>query len=187
MKYYYEENKKEKGPISIDELKNLNLKRNTLVWREGLAKWQNAEEIEELSHLFKETPPPIPISKSEKVKEIISAEGEAIFKLFLLALGLTFIFYLAILKAYEPPYLSDQELKDMNEYLKNRDSEVVGQYGRWLGQSRYDEGIQVGSLPYINEIRKKRYLEDVNSTSIGAFFILFTVLLVGRYILKNSN
>ncbi|MFD0330168.1 DUF4339 domain-containing protein [Streptacidiphilus monticola] len=37
-----------------------NLTRTTLVWRNGQANWQPAEQIAELAPLFANVPPPLP-------------------------------------------------------------------------------------------------------------------------------
>lgn len=78
--YYYADGKEQKGPFTLDELKELNITKETKVWYEGMAKWGKAGEIESLSSLFNRLPPPIddesieppPIdSKSKRIKIII--------------------------------------------------------------------------------------------------------------------
>ncbi len=58
----------QKGPYSFDELKNLNLKRDSLVWHEGMENWKKAESVDLLKELFKTMPPPIP-SEESKTKQ----------------------------------------------------------------------------------------------------------------------
>ena len=60
MDYYYLLNRIKKGPVSLEELKGLKLEKNTLVWREGLTDWTNANKLDELKELFKVSPPPVP-------------------------------------------------------------------------------------------------------------------------------
>jgi len=61
MKHYYTYiNGKQIGPITIEELKLLDIEKSTLVWYEGLSDWIEAEKIEELSDYFDmPLPPPI--------------------------------------------------------------------------------------------------------------------------------
>ena len=72
MKQYYVAIDGEKqGPFSISELHKINLNKKTLVWYSGLGDWVNAEEIDELTHLMNDSPPPIPLKKSDFTKNII--------------------------------------------------------------------------------------------------------------------
>lgn len=60
MEYYYLKNRFRYGPVKFEDLKSKDIKKDTLVWYEGLKDWTKAEEIKELKELFKVTPPPIP-------------------------------------------------------------------------------------------------------------------------------
>jgi hypothetical protein len=79
--FYYLDGKEQKGPYSIDQLKDLNLKSDTLIWEESFDNWKQLKEVEELKSLLKKVPPPPPIidtnvsskkeSDSEKEKVIL--------------------------------------------------------------------------------------------------------------------
>lgn len=72
MKHYhiYIDNE-QKGPFSLEELKEQKITNQTLVWFEGQTDWQKASEIEELVELFKSTPPPIKdFSQTPEIPEI---------------------------------------------------------------------------------------------------------------------
>ena len=57
-KYYYTDGTEKFGPFTLEELKQYGLKRETLVWYEGLGDaWQPAGEVGELSELFRFAPP----------------------------------------------------------------------------------------------------------------------------------
>lgn len=60
MEYYYLKNRLRYGPVKFEELKSKDIKKDTLVWYEGLKDWTKAGEIKELKELFKVKPPPIP-------------------------------------------------------------------------------------------------------------------------------
>lgn len=63
MNYFIIKNNQQYGPYSLENLKEGNVEKNTLVWYDGLADWTKASELEELKHLFvakANTPPPIP-------------------------------------------------------------------------------------------------------------------------------
>ena len=53
MSYYYAKNEEKIGPLSLDELKKIELKKDTLVWHEGLDDWVKAEEVKELRDFIK--------------------------------------------------------------------------------------------------------------------------------------
>ncbi len=63
--YYVAVNGQKTGPFSINELKTQNIKRDTLVWTEGLSEWTKAEFIPALKELFKAMPPPVPGSETK--------------------------------------------------------------------------------------------------------------------------
>ncbi|HSC55120.1 MAG TPA: DUF4339 domain-containing protein [Phnomibacter sp.] len=59
--YFIHDGQNEKGPLNIEQLKFEQLKKDTLIWYEGLEDWIAANEVEELKCLFavKSTPPPL--------------------------------------------------------------------------------------------------------------------------------
>ena len=59
--FYYLDEKEQKGPFSIDQLKTVGLKPDTLVWTEGFENWKPVKDIEEFKVFIKKTPPPPPI------------------------------------------------------------------------------------------------------------------------------
>ncbi len=87
--YYIHDGSLEKGPFTLEQLKNETITSNTQVWYEGLAAWTTADQIEELRSLLAVKPPPLqvkvqPVSavehyeknkKSSKAKYIWTALG----------------------------------------------------------------------------------------------------------------
>jgi len=65
-KYYFAEGNEQKGPYSIEELKNYKISATTLIWREGLNDWVEATSLKELETLFKSVPPPLTKEKYNK-------------------------------------------------------------------------------------------------------------------------
>lgn len=59
--FYYLDEKEQKGPFNIDQLRTVGLKPDTLVWTDGFENWKPVREVEELKGLLKKTPPPPPI------------------------------------------------------------------------------------------------------------------------------
>ena len=57
--FYIHKDDQQQGPFTIDELKDLKITRETMVWFEGADDWKKAEEIEELKEIIKSIPPPI--------------------------------------------------------------------------------------------------------------------------------
>lgn len=58
--FYYLDEKEQKGPFNIDQLKKVGLKADTLVWTDGFENWKPVKDIEELRVLLRKAPPPIP-------------------------------------------------------------------------------------------------------------------------------
>jgi uncharacterized membrane protein YhaH (DUF805 family) len=58
-KYFFSIGQDKEGPVSLVELKQKDLKPNTLIWHEGLEDWAEAKNIEELKEIFELSPPPI--------------------------------------------------------------------------------------------------------------------------------
>ncbi len=58
-KYFINKDGEEKGSFSFEELKEMKIERNTMVWFSGLDKWVKAEHVEELKPLFEMIPPKI--------------------------------------------------------------------------------------------------------------------------------
>lgn len=58
-KYHYSDEVNQFGPFAIEELKDKNISRDTMVWYQGLENWVKASEIDELKELLNSTPPPL--------------------------------------------------------------------------------------------------------------------------------
>lgn len=67
-KYFYIKDDNKLGPFDIEELKSENLKRDTLVWFQGIKDWTKASEIKELGELFIHLPPPVPTGQTKKFR-----------------------------------------------------------------------------------------------------------------------
>jgi hypothetical protein len=64
-KFFYASDGQQKGPISIDEIKQLittnKFNKETLIWKEGMANWTKASEVGNIASLFGGAPPPLPL------------------------------------------------------------------------------------------------------------------------------
>ena len=68
IQYMLVVNGQQSGPFGMEQLQMLagngQLKQDTLVWKQGMANWEAAGKVAELSQLFAAmTPPPIPSEK----------------------------------------------------------------------------------------------------------------------------
>jgi hypothetical protein len=63
-KYFYSDGTNNFGPFSIEELKEKEINRETIIWFQELGKWEKAGAIPELTELFTLVPPPIEKSNS---------------------------------------------------------------------------------------------------------------------------
>ncbi|MGB7786559.1 MAG: CD225/dispanin family protein [Salinimicrobium sp.] len=55
--YFYSDGLQKHGPFSLEELKNRNISRNTMVWTHPMEKWLPAEQLPELQDIFANQPP----------------------------------------------------------------------------------------------------------------------------------
>jgi len=58
-KYFYSNDNQKNGPYSFEELKNENIKKETLIWFEGLDDWTKAEYVSEIKEVLELSPPQI--------------------------------------------------------------------------------------------------------------------------------
>ncbi|MDR1859972.1 MAG: DUF4339 domain-containing protein [Bacteroidales bacterium] len=60
----------QQGPFSIDDLRGLNVSKETLVWQEGWEEWQKAGDTPELAPLFRAAPPTPPTPPTPPVTTV---------------------------------------------------------------------------------------------------------------------
>lgn len=73
MEYYILINNMKQGPFSLEDLRSKYITGNTMVWRNGLAQWVPASQLEELASIVNAVPPepPIPMPKTWMVESIL--------------------------------------------------------------------------------------------------------------------
>ncbi len=79
MKYWVVIENTQKGPFSLDELKEHSLTPNTLVWHEGLSQWVAAKEVKDVMDLIvkkQQVPPAIPVQQILDVEAGITNHDE---------------------------------------------------------------------------------------------------------------
>jgi len=59
-KYFYSVDKEKKGPLSIEEFKDIDIDKKTLIWFEGLEEWTPAGGLQDFQEILQLQPPPIP-------------------------------------------------------------------------------------------------------------------------------
>ncbi len=62
--FHIHDGQTEKGPFTLEQLESLSIKKDTLVWYEGLEQWIKAETEPELNKLFSSKPAPPPLTKT---------------------------------------------------------------------------------------------------------------------------
>jgi hypothetical protein len=64
VQYFVAVGGKQSGPFNEQQLAEMaqagTLQRDTLVWKTGMAAWQQAGQVAELANVFGSTPPPLP-------------------------------------------------------------------------------------------------------------------------------
>jgi hypothetical protein len=79
-KYFHSDGKEKHGPVSLDQLQQENIGKDTLIWFEGLDDWTPASEVEELRPILELRPPPLIAVESNVVLEKnLDVEVESVF------------------------------------------------------------------------------------------------------------
>lgn len=60
IQYFFAENNEQKGPFSLDQLRTMGLRPETLVWHEGLADWQRLDRTPDLAAALLAPLQPVP-------------------------------------------------------------------------------------------------------------------------------
>lgn len=168
MRYYILEKGDIKGPYTIDELKELNLKFNTKLCEEGSDKWKKIVEFEELLEVRKNIKPTPPLKD-----RIIKIYSKKIYKkntlvissfLFLLTFFAQLDFYK--LDHYEKniPYLIRNNLESFlffNEY-EEAEKEIES-----IKNSRITDIQKVTKLSQINDYRLENYIRLRNQGDVN--------------------
>jgi hypothetical protein len=56
-KYFYSNDNQKNGPYSFEELQNENIKKETLIWYEGMDDWTKASDLDEMTPILELKPP----------------------------------------------------------------------------------------------------------------------------------
>lgn len=67
--YYIAADGQQQGPFTIEDLKEKGIRKDTLVWTEGLEDWTKAEYIPVLKNILKATPPPLPKTETKSTSQ----------------------------------------------------------------------------------------------------------------------
>ncbi len=189
MKYFIVIDGSQKGPFSIEELKEKNIRKNTLVWADEFPDWVEAALVEELKEVINIQPPPIPKDKntpkkgepeikkvqdnliSTKTEVKVAKETKSVFHLMLYALVIGIfsfpIFYFGVYQA------AKYDNVNVSQHLNPEDFPFPLRYG--------------SSNEYMIKIRKDYYMEDSIGNSSITFVIAAGALILIRYISKTAK
>lgn len=178
--FFIHKDDQEQGPFTSDELKDLKITRETLVWFEGAEDWKKAVEIDELQEIFKSIPPPFVDKKTEDVNKSINEEkpsrkkNDLILVVFLILLngGLGSYFYIIqqakeveILLQIEAVKIKIQELEKIEEKRvaeEQKMAETASQRQLELQKLNYEYNQAITNLRAseirLNEIQKFKLL-----------------------------
>jgi hypothetical protein len=160
--YFISKNGKVEGPLTLGQIKNINLDKDTLVWKEGFNDWVKASNIEELKDYIVSKPPPLPEEqiKYENKILLVSIVKNSISYVFILTIVFELIlFYGAFFNTNTdldnlfPVFLSKAERNNPFLYLINN-----------LFSSFLISFILVMAYVAISYFKNKRNLEDYYKT-----------------------
>jgi hypothetical protein len=96
--YFYSNGKDKIGPLTLDELKEVRLTDDTLIWREDFKDWLKAKDVEDLNNFIIKAPPSLPSEKKkEEVKTFLSISFRKGLEIGAIISGIYLIFMLAFL------------------------------------------------------------------------------------------
>lgn len=75
-KYFYSDRKEKHGPLSLDELMQEDIYKETLIWFEGLDDWKPAGKLDEMKPILELQPPPILSEGKEETSEPVEKKEE---------------------------------------------------------------------------------------------------------------
>ena len=93
-KYFLSKGLTKKGPYSLKELKAYRIYPDTKVWKDGLAAWTPASEIDELGDLIEVQPP----SRIKPLSSFIDRRREVKFKVAIIFMVVIYLFISLVLK-----------------------------------------------------------------------------------------
>ena len=76
--YFYSNDNQKNGPYSFEELKNENIKQETLIWYEGLNDWTKASDLNEMIPILELIPPSLSDLKDSVKTETKNEEKKQI-------------------------------------------------------------------------------------------------------------
>lgn len=157
-KYFYAVNTSKIGPLSLEQLKNVNISGSTLVWKDGMTEWKRADTFEELKGFVNVSPPQLPLvekmSYKEYQKRYIKPESNLTFAIistiFCIPFGIISIYFaLRVEKQY---YARDYQ-KSLNSSHLARNWAIIGCV---IGGLRLISFVLCLLIPYLFE----NYLND---------------------------
>ncbi|SDX46009.1 DUF4339 domain-containing protein [Flavobacterium degerlachei] len=127
-KYYINNGSENAGPFTLEELKNHQIKENTLVWSQGMDEWKHAVDLVEFSPFFTATLSPLKQSAPPPTKDITKTE-QTILGLkksyFFLALGfLVILIAILVLNIIQDNKRNELDVKNKQTEFGNAQTEL---------------------------------------------------------------
>lgn len=197
-KYYIIIKNAQFGPYTLNELKEIEITRETLVWTSEIENWAKAETFKELhgfiNNIPPPTPPPIPkhIAKAETLKQKPELNSKAksrtakeiksainFLKIsFLIAVFSLPIFYFVI---YDANRYDDGKIQFKNGAIYGVERDDI------IAKFIYYQDIQDLGSDWAIKNRKKKIMELAIHNSLIVLAISFVFLLLIRYISNGTK
>lgn len=129
-KYFLHNGSESSGPFDIEELKVKKINKSTPVWFDGMEHWKTAEEIPELTSVFKVIPPPFKpttnkapnrkIEKNQEEQKILGFSKNTFFIIsgvLILAIGTTVFNYIEDSRRRELEIKNNKTAVENQQYL----------------------------------------------------------------------
>jgi hypothetical protein len=174
-KFYYLDGKQQKGPYTLQQLRDIGIKADTLVWMEDFENWKAAKEIPELSEYIRKMPPPPPIidniqpvvttsinkEEAKATKTIVEDSDVKFWKTIKILITIIFMFITLALISFT--YVNNIKGK-LRAEINQKVNEIF--IGKSVVLDAEDFGVE-GKLEEVNlnKINSKENYEEVNIDS----------------------
>jgi hypothetical protein len=192
-KYFILIDDKRLGPFSIDELRNQDISKSTLVWQEGYEEWKLASDVNELNQLIFKLPPPPPKNKVFERSYKTAIEIKSISRLIAYSFGIGlfsfFIFSFFISEAFKYDHLTKEDIRLSGCCIQSIvDLSETRPYGSTRRNCSYGLCDNIDQefkrFKIILDKRKKDKIQDSIYLSLFTFLISSITLILIRYLIR---
>ena len=178
--YFIEINSKKEGPFNFEQVLEQGIRRNTLVWKQGLSNWVKADELPEFNEIFSKTPRELPPKHKTEIAKSVKRFLNSLFIGIVLASLSTIIHFGFEYSKYSN---RNQELEDLGMFEQ---IEPERRANMGFGPlDKYDQGL----TPYLDRkyLRETNFSGKMKNTLPKTFMLALIISFSLLYLIKGAN